>query len=228
MIELLDIPFSLEAEPLMKELRVRPGTGDETAFMKMLTRVQEVGRPKAVYKIAYIEEKVEDGVLLQGGIKFTSRVLRRNLDAAERVFAHVATCGIEANAVTAPDGDVLQGFWLWTIRRQLLRAALDHLYDHLATSYRVDRWAVMEPGSGDADVWPIEQQTELFSFLGDVEGSIGVKLTESLLMTPEMSVSGIFFPTESDYASCQVCHREDCSSRRAPFDEDVWSAMCAD
>lgn len=228
MIELLDIPFSLDAEALKQELRVRPGTGDETAFTELFEKAVEVGRPKAVYEVAYIEEKTDDGVLLQGGVRFTSRALRRNLDNVERVFAHVATCGTEVNALTVPEGDVLQGYWLWTIREKILDAAIKHLYDHLAGSYRLTGWAVMEPGSGDAGVWPIEQQTELFSFLGDVESAIGVRLLPSLLMVPEMSVSGILFPTETGYASCQVCHREDCRLRKAPFDEEIYRAVCAD
>jgi len=43
-----------------------------------------------------------------------------------------------------------------------------------------------------------------------------------------MSVSGIVFPTETEFESCQVCHREDCPGRKAPFDETVWQAVCGD
>ncbi len=89
-------------------------------------------------------------------------------------------------------------------------------------------WATMDPGSGDADLWPIEQQKELFSVLGDVEARIGVRLTDSMLMVPTMSVSGIVFPTEAEFASCQVCHREGCPRRTAPFDEAVWREVCGD
>ena len=89
-------------------------------------------------------------------------------------------------------------------------------------------WATMDPGSGDADVWPIEQQKELFSVFGDVETLIGVRLTDSMLMIPTMSVSGIVFPTETEFASCQVCHRGGCPRRTAPFDEAVWREVCGD
>ena len=92
--------------------------------------------------------------------------------------------------------------------------------------HRLTGWAVMEPGSGDAD--GPSTADGLFSFLGDVESAIGVRLLPSLLMVPEMSVSGILFPTETGYASCQVCHREDCRLRKAPFDEEIYRAVCAD
>jgi hypothetical protein len=86
----------------------------------------------------------------------------------------------------------------------------------------------MNPGSGDASVWPIEQQRDLFSMCGDVEKLIGVKLTKSLVLVPDMSVAGIFFPTEIHFESCQLCHRENCFLRRAPFDKELWESINQD
>ena len=227
MIELQDIPFSLHAELLMRQLRIQPGTDNAKAFAELLAKVTEVGRPKATYEVCFIEDKADESVVLNG-VRLTSRALRRNLDPVERVFPYVATCGTEADAIAVPHDDAVQAFWLWTIKEALLDAATEYLYDHLATRYRMTHWATMDPGSGDAGVWPIEQQKELFSVLGDVEARIGVRLTDSMLMIPTMSVSGIVFPTETEFASCQVCHREGCPRRTAPFDEAVWRAVCAD
>jgi predicted transcriptional regulator len=83
----------------------------------------------------------------------------------------------------------------------------------------------MRPGSGDVTVWPIEQQQGLFSLLDDVEGAIGVKLMESCLMVPNKTTSGILFTTEEDFRSCEVCHREDCPSRHAPFNKTLWENL---
>jgi hypothetical protein len=83
----------------------------------------------------------------------------------------------------------------------------------------------MHPGSGDASVWPIEQQGPLFSLLGDVTGAIGVELTDSFLMVPNKSVSGVRFATEIDFRSCQLCHREGCPSRSAAFDPELWRSV---
>jgi hypothetical protein len=44
-----------------------------------------------------------------------------------------------------------------------------------------------------------------------------VRLTESMLMIPRKSVSGIFFPSEEGFVACQLCERENCPSRKAPF-----------
>jgi len=226
-IELRDIPFSLDADRLLEQQRLRPGTDYAETFLDLVARIREVARPKAIYKVSYIEEKAEDSVVFNG-VRFTSRALRRNLDPVERVFPFVATCGTEADAIEVPPDDLQQAVWLWSLKEVLVDAAADHLGEHLATRYRLTHHATMHPGSGDVGVWPIEQQQELFSIFGDVEGRIGVKLTDSMLMIPTMSVSGIVFPTESAFESCQICHREGCPSRKAPFSEEVWRAVCED
>lgn len=224
MIELRDIPFSLDTDRLLHEQRIQPGTANAALFSELVARVQEAGRPKAIYDVAFIEEKAEDSVVVDG-VRFTSRALRRNLDPVERVFPFIATCGAEADAVRVPDDDLVQAFWLWTLKGVVLEAAIEHLAEHIRSRYRLTHTAVMEPGSGDATVWPLEQQVGLFSLFGDVEASIGVRLTESLLMIPTMSVSGFHFPTEAEFASCQLCHREACPSRKAPFSDEVWREM---
>ena len=76
----------------------------------------------------------------------------------------------------------------------------------------------MSPGS--LPDWPIEEQKKLFALLGDVQGVLGVRLNESLLMLPRKSVSGLFFPTEISFYSCQLCPRSNCEARKAAYNED--------
>ena len=73
----------------------------------------------------------------------------------------------------------------------------------------------MSPGS--LEDWPIAEQTKLFSIFGDTESLVGVRLTESLLMVPRKSISGILFPSEEGFIACRLCERERCPGRRAPF-----------
>jgi hypothetical protein len=51
---------------------------------------------------------------------------------------------------------------------------------------------------------------------------VGVRLTDSCLMMPTKSVSGIRFPTETSFESCQLCPRDDCPGRRAPYDSGLY------
>jgi len=54
-----------------------------------------------------------------------------------------------------------------------------------------------------------------------LEDLIGVTLTESMLMIPRKSISGIFFPTERMFFSCQLCPRENCPARESSYDETL-------
>lgn len=120
---------------------------------------------------------------------------------------------------------MLQEFWWDLIKTQLLGAANRHLSNHLHHRFRLGKTATMRPGSGDATVWPIEQQKGLFALLGTVQEELGVRLTESCLMMPNKTISGIMFAAETDFRSCEVCHREVCPSRHAPFNEALWEAL---
>ena len=53
---------------------------------------------------------------------------------------------------------------------------------------------------------------------------IGVELTNSFLMVPSKSVSGIYFPTEIKFESCKLCPGEGCPGRQAPYDKNLLQA----
>lgn len=221
---LTDMPFDLDTELLMKQVRAKPGTDDAREFHDLLSLAKVNGKPKAIYAECFIAAKGDDTVQIEG-ITFTSRTLRKNLDTVERVFPFVVTCGHEIDETIPVKGDFLKEFWRDTVKGSLLSFAMKYLCDHLQRKFRLGKTATMSPGSGDLTVWPIEQQKELFAVLGDVHRHIGVTLTESLLMIPNKTVSGIRFPTEKDFRTCQVCHREPCPSRSAPFDKDAWASV---
>jgi len=221
---LTDIPFDPDCGLLLERAHVAPGTQDADAFEQLILQARERAKPKAVYSESYIDSREGDTVVIDG-VTFTSRALRRNMDKVERVFPYVATCGHELDHADIAVGDMLAQFWLDVIKAAALSAGLRYLNDQLDRQYALGKTATMNPGSGDVTVWPIEQQAALFGLFGDVEGFIGVKLTDSFLMIPNKSVSGIRFPTEVDFRSCQVCRREECPSRNAAFDAQMWEAI---
>ena len=62
------------------------------------------------------------------------------------------------------------------------------------------------------------RQKELFEILGGpefVRDAIGVTYSDSWLMTPTKSMSGILFESETVYENCQHCPLERCPNRRA-------------
>ena len=114
-----DIAFELDIEELFKTAHVAPGSNDAKEFSVLVDRVQEIGKPKAIYKESYIEAKGEETVIIDG-VTFTSRVFRRNLDKIERVFPYVATCGKEVAEIKIDDlsGD----------EQEIIRQAVEQVY----------------------------------------------------------------------------------------------------
>lgn len=215
---LSDIPFELDMEGLLSSVHVANDTDDARDIERLMQAVLPVARPKAAYRVCYVRHRDDEAVAIDG-IVFTSRVLRVNLEKVERVFPYVCTCGRELHkADVPPAGGALVGFWLDTIKEMALRAAGSYLKSHLRDEYAIRNLSSMNPGAGAQAMWPIEQQRELFSLLGDVESAVGVRLTDSCLMIPNKSISGICFPTEVTFHACRLCPRERCPGRTAPYD----------
>ena len=220
---LTNIPFILEIEVLKKKLHIKSNSGYVQCLEDIIQAVREVGNPKAVLKESYIDSRIDDNVIIDN-VRFTGKVLRNNLDKIERVFPYVATCGTELDNIKINSDDLLEEYILDSIKEILLRESVVFLDKYIYKRYDIQKIASMNPGSSDLFVWPIEQQKELFSLFPDIENSIGVKLTESCLMIPNKSVSGIKFPDETDFHNCRLCKKERCPTRVEPFDEKLLKA----
>jgi hypothetical protein len=213
------VAFEPEIAPLKKRLRIREGSPSEAELAALLPTAAEIAKPKALYRLVYIDKKMPDQVTIDG-VTLHSRVLRVNLEAAHRAIVYVATCGTELHEWGESLDDMVHRYWADIIKEMALRDAMQALNQHLATFYELGKTAVMSPGSL-AD-WPIREQRPLFKILGDPTTAIGVTLTDSFLMIPNKSVSGIRFPTEASFESCQLCPREGCPGRRAAYEPDLY------
>jgi hypothetical protein len=217
-MEILEnIRINISFEKVLKRLHMeRHSEPDE--ILHLVDLAQQLIEPKAAYDVCYIEEKSDDSVIA-GGIRLSSRVLRKNLEEVERIFPFVITLGGKLGEKLNTGSDMLENFYLDTIGNIALNAAQQQLKKHLQSKYAIDKVSSMAPGS--LPDWPIEEQAPLFNLLGDVETSVGVKLTSHLLMIPAKSVSGVYFPTEISFYSCQLCPRERCDSRKARYNEKI-------
>jgi hypothetical protein len=196
-----------------RRLHMAPDS-DVSEIQPLVDVVMTLIEPKALFDVCYIEEKLEDAVIVDRTC-FKSRVLRKNLDQVERVFPFVITLGSKLGEKQTASDDLLENFYLDTIGNIALTSARKQLKRHLKSNFAMEKLSSMAPGSL-AD-WPIEEQGPLFKLLGDVDAAIGVKLTDSLLMLPAKSISGIYFPTEVSFFSCQLCPKERCESRKAKY-----------
>ena len=218
-IVLDDIPCKLDIEQLAERLHIEAGSNDGAELEALAAEAQAIVRPKAMYKAAFISSKEDNSVTVEG-VPLRSRVLRVNLHKVYRVFVYAATCGTEIDDWAQAIDDMLHQYWAEAIKLVALRSARRALDTHLVGHHRPGKTSTMAPGS--LMDWPLTQQRPLFAILGDPESAIGVRLTKSCLMVPNKSGSGIRFPTEESFESCQLCPMPDCPGRRASYDKDLY------
>ncbi len=210
-----DIPVHLEPEDIARRLQVNPARRGFAVVSEIAALAKSLVRLKTVYEISYIGAKDRETVEI-GGVVFRSRVLRHNLDQAQKVFPFIMTIGPHLEKAAAALGDLLRQYYLEEMANFILDQAADWLAEKLGRRWGFPGLSSMSPGS--LEDWPITEQPKLFSLFGDTEKSIGVKLTDSLLMVPRKSISGILFPSEAGFISCQLCPRENCPARKAEYE----------
>lgn len=215
----MEILHNLTVEVDLKEVRRilhLDRNRDIQSLQRLINTATPLIEPKAAYKLCYIEKKLKDAVIVEG-MRLKSKVLRKNLDPVERLFPYVVTIGARLGEALRQIDDPLEKYYLDVIGNAALAAARKYLHGHLCTKFALENISFMSPGS--LPDWPLEAQSQLFQLLSDVENAIGVHLTQSLLMIPTKSVSGIYFQTEVSFLSCQLCQRGSCPGRKARYDE---------
>jgi hypothetical protein len=208
------IPVTLDPGEIAARLRFNPVRAGFDRLDELITLTQGLIRPRAVFEAAYVGAKGE-GTVEVAGVMFASPVLRKNLDGANKVFPYIITVGLELERAAAAQEDLLKQYYLEEMANIALESAAKWLGEQLEARYGVTGLANMSPGS--LEDWPITEQTNLFSIFGDTERLIGVRLTDSLLMVPRKSISGILFPSEEGFVACQLCERERCPGRKAAY-----------
>jgi hypothetical protein len=212
-----DIPVELDPETILERLHLSSGKYMEEV-QGLIKIAHSVIRPKVIYEVSYVNNRSDDTVELDG-VRFISRVLRTNLEKVKRVFPYIMTIGKELEDKATSFSDLVRRYSLETIGNIALDSIGMYFEGFLKRRYRLEKMSEMNPGS--LEDWPISQQKQLFSIFGNVNDLIGVELTNSFLMIPRKSVSGIYFPTEISFYSCQLCPRKKCEERRAPYDKSL-------
>jgi hypothetical protein len=222
MLCLLDtIPFEIQGEQLYSFLKIKPGSKFAHKFDKLVKEAVDIARPKAIYKLSSVEKSEGNSVLIDD-IKIESRVVRVNLDNCGRVFPFIATCGIEIEEWANGFDNQTHRFWADAIQIFLLGYAIDALKKDIQNKFETDSTSTMNPGS--LQDWPISGQQTIFSLIGEAYKQTGVQLTDNFMIRPLKSASGLEFASNEKFYNCQLCPKDNCSMRRAPYDEHLYSS----
>jgi len=218
------IPFKLNLDEQLESQRLVGKQRLIKEFTGIVKEAETLAKPKALFLKLDIADRGEDHITIDGKC-LTSRVLSVNLAERQVAYPALATCGTELDEWANSKTNMLHQFWAKSIANAALGTAITAVETSLQDRFNIEMTSLMTPGS--LIDWPISQQTGLFDLFGDAARKIGVSLNDSFLMTPLSSVSCLMFESDIRFFSCQLCPKTDCQSRRAAFEEHLFTEKYA-
>jgi len=158
-----------------------------------------------------------DGLYVGGTFFSTQKIVAGRMKNAEQAACFVCTIGPNMEAWARQlvrEGDTVMGHLVDTVATVAVENAADTLHEHLGRKMREQGLRVTNRYSPGYCGWSVSEQHALFSFFP--VDFCEVTLTESALMKPMKSVSGMIgIGRAVKYAgySCKRCRMIDCTYR---------------
>ncbi len=184
-----------------------------------IRKAYELIKPAAYYTIKPITS-VGNSTISVDGLLFTSHKLARMFSGCSQAALLVVTIGEALEKEVAQltkEGLILKASVLdaaGSVAVEKVAAWLEIMIKGIAAANGDKVSWRYSPGYCD---WDTTQQKELF---GGLDGkSIGVNLTDTCLMVPRKSMSGIMGMGKScnTFSACRFCNRKSCPTRREDF-----------
>jgi len=194
-----------------------------------IARAHKLIKPVYTYKLKAIEDIHEEQVFMAGSLVLTSKIVSYVLSDCRWAAVFLVTIGSdlgEEMSKLMKKGDILEALILDAIGSEAVEQACFKVQGAVKERAGVNgcqATAAYSPGYCD---WDVSQQKVLFQALDST--SLGVSLTESCMMVPEKSVSGIIGIGKFDKTKPPPClvvcsKRASCTYKRVDWDpEKQW------
>ncbi len=229
MLNVAQIICSLDEAKLMRSLGAsrrskRISVSMKRRILNWRLKLPELLSPRLDHCIVDITATDDGRIVLNDGTCFHSPKLARTLRAADRLCCFVATIGsqleIEVQRCMA-DNHFADAYILDTLGSMSVEALVDRFHTAGESQFRSrGRGVTLRFSPGYCD-WHLTDQISLFSLFKKASPA-GVRLTETCLMSPQKSISGVFgiLPLDvgqsvANYNPCKACGQPRCRARRA-------------
>jgi len=179
--------------------------------------------PSIYYLVRKIDSINKGSVHLQGGPVFKSTKLSKTMKGCEEVICFIATLGngVDNEIKGLMDGNRLsEAYVLDAMGSVAVENMVERFHKRESAKYKGESKAITLPFSPGYCDWPLRDQKKLFNFFDAFQ--LNVKLTDSCLMKPRKSISGVFgvtplhFPIPfHPYNPCTECYKQNCIARRS-------------
>jgi len=162
-------------------------------------------------------EREQNSIEVEGVVFNVRPIVYRQVKDADEVALFICTAGPaigEMSRRSMKEGDLLRGYIYDVIGSEVVENAADRMQEELKAEVASRGKKITNRFSPGYCGWDVAEQRKLFTFF--MENFCGITLTESALMNPVKSVSGIIgIGKDVKYASyqCHVCDDKNCLYR---------------
>jgi len=185
---------------------------------EMTGAIGEVCHPSYGYVVHEHIEAQRTKLKIDGTEFFTGSIIADYLQHAENLALFVATAGVEFERwlrEMQATGDVWNLFLADSIGSEIAEAAARAAAEDLKSTAAKKGMRISNSYSPGYCGWSVREQQKLFGMLP--AAPCGITLTESSLMVPIKSVSGIIAlgkDIEKKPYGCEICEKGDCYKKR--------------
>ena len=184
------IDVKIDKDEIFKQLHMEEDNDCMCEVLDLIKAAEKLSNPKGVFREVFISANDNNSIVING-TRFESPTLCSKLIGSKKVFVYVVTSGMELYEWCNSISDMLENYWANIINQVIVISAQKVLEDSIKDEFKVNHLNKMSPGF--VEDWSMNEQNKLFGLLQGSTDSIGVKLTESSLMIPIKSLSGIWY-----------------------------------
>jgi len=188
-------------------------------------RFEEYIEPHLIYEVREILGIDGDSIRLRGGQVIHSRRIARTLEGCDLLVAFIATLGGEISGridELTGENHLSDAYIVDSMGSVAVEDMVERFHLNAENMYKAaSRSVTMRFSPGYCD-WNIKEQRTIFSLFAP--DRVGVELTDTFLMRPRKSISGVFGVkpyyegrSVDSYIPCVDCAKKKCDSRRADF-----------
>jgi hypothetical protein len=222
----MEILPNVEDRELTRLLGSRKGRKLSPALKNKVSRLKvktsRIIKPRVHFKKHKIQEISPGVVQLESDHRLKSPKLSRTMRGSQEIVCFVVTIGKgiekEINKLMKQKR-LSEAYVLDALGSVMVENLVEQFQSKLRKHYKAKNKAVGLPFSPGYCDWPVTEQKKLFQLIEPQK--VGVELTESCMMKPCKSISGVvgLFSEENgqelgDYNPCLACQKLDCSARR--------------
>lgn len=198
----------------------RNAVDDQTRTMiaESFEILQSIAGRKSIYRIFCLEH-LGDNRISFGNLEVQSKSLAKNLKGCDKIVVFGATLGIGVDQLIRRTSltDMAKAVVLQACAAALLEEYCNECQEKIEVQMRKEGYYLrprFSPGYGD---FSIEHQHYITRMI-DSAKTIGLTITDSLMMTPTKSVTAVIGLSTSEEnchrQGCEACSKKDCIYRR--------------